>query len=170
MKYLLLLFFGYSFGQNIAINEIDEFTKNHIIQVNCSKNKEWKTSDNILKGIFNNGFLSLKNIKTKEMSLNILQLNTQLGFSVCTSNYKSKIIILFSDNSTLEIKNTNEIICSTNILNTFHITNEEINTLCNKQFKKIRIYTTDGYLDFEIKEKSIDMIKKTFILYKNTTL
>lgn len=170
MKYLflLLLFSKFSFCQNIAQNEIDEFTKYKVIQVNCTKNKDWKTSDNILKGLLNNGFLSIKNIKTSETTLNILQLNTQLGFSFCTSSYKSKIIILFSDDSTLELKNTNETTCSTTVINTYHFTNEDLVTLCDKSFKKIRIYTTDGFLDFEIKDKSVEAIKNTFILYKNT--
>jgi hypothetical protein len=168
MKLLLLFFLGVSFGQNISINDKDEFTKNHIIQVNCSKNKNWSTTDNILKGLFNNGFLSVKNIKSQENNLNILQLNTQLGFSYCTSNFRSKIIILFSDESTLELNNTNELLCGNTVVNTYNFTIEDLNIMINKNFKKIRIYTTDSYLDIEIKEKSIDMIKNTFLLYKNT--
>lgn len=170
MKYLFLFFSCAVFSQNVALNKEDEFTKTNIIQVNCAKKPIWTVSDNINKEFGSNIFLSLSNYKYKDESKNYSTLNFDiaLGFTFCLSNYEGKTILLFEDQSTLTLIQTSRLDCSTRISAKYYITDADIAVLMNKNLSKIRIYTSDGYIDFEVKEKKIEIIRKTFKLFHNT--
>jgi len=161
---IMLLFHQIASSQNITISKIDEFTKKEIVQVNASEGKNWKGSDNIAKGIFNYMFLSLQ----KSDSVTYMNIDLNVGAMICINN-DSKIIILFEDNTTLELTQIAKIDCAQRVVCKYFLNNENIDKLSNNLFKKARIYTTDGYLDFEIKENKKELIKNTFTLFKSKT-
>lgn len=171
MKKLFILpffLFNYLFAQNIAENKIDEFTKERVIQVNCSKDTDWKTSDNILKGMFNFGYLSLTNFYNPEKNNSYLQFQINFGSSICFSENQSSIIFLFKNTDTLKLSYCGNTNCGQYILFKGKIDSNDIEKFINEDLYKIRIYTSNSYIDFEVKEKSIDRIKNTFILFKQT--
>ena len=165
MKHLLFfLLIGFSgSAQHITSTYIDEFTKQNIIQVNASKTPKWKGSDNITKGLFNYVFLSLKKID----STKILQLDIQTGFNLCINNNDDKIILLLNNENTIELKQAAKLDCANRVLAKYIISDEEIKTLSINPIKKFRIYTYDGYIDFEVKEDKKDIIKNSFSLFNS---
>jgi len=165
-KIILLLLIGFSgSSQNIAISQIDEFTKLEILQINASKDKKWKGTDNIAKGLFNYVFLSLKKVGL----IKILQLDTQIGSVICINNNEDKIILLLDNNNTIQLQQESKLDCAQRVVPKYLITEEQIKILSECQIKKIRIYTNDGYIEIEIKEDKKELIKNTFLLFKNKT-
>lgn len=160
---LFLLIRISAYSQNISISKIDDFTKKEILQINASKNKKWKGSDNIAKGFFNNIFLSLR----KTGTLNTIQLDIQIGAIICLNNLDGKTIILFNDDTTTELTQVSRLECAQRILSSYYLPAESLKKLAQVEIKKMRIYTTDGYFDFEIKEDKKELIKNTFILLDN---
>lgn len=159
---ILFLFFSCSiFSQHIVVSKIDEFTKKEIIQANASKEPKWKTTDNIAKGFFNNVFLSLH----KEDTKNILMLDMTYGTNICVSNNDGKAIILFENDTTLELPQVSKIDCALRVAVQYYLQNNDIEQLSKSIIKKIRIYTTDGHISFEIKEDKKELIKNTFNLF-----
>lgn len=172
---LALLLATSSYSQRIAINKIDEFTDAHIIKVDASSGKNWSGSDNITKGLFNNTFLSSKFISAKEKVI-FLTLNLQLGTDICLSPEDGSIIILFSDKSKMELEQVSDLECNQNLTvdyvldNTFENQLFHLDELSSKLISKIRIHTTKGYLDFEIKEKKQQIIKNHFKILQTEIL
>lgn len=167
-KIIFLLFINFGFSQHIVKNEIDEFTKNNVIQVNCSKKTKWATSDNVTKGIFKYLFFSLNNYKNDTTSVNTFNIDISTGSLLCFSKSNGIIIFLFDDESTLELNQTSKLDCETRQVVKYSINNNDLIILKTKRLSKIRIYTTDGYLNFEIKENKQQIIKETFQLFYNT--
>jgi len=163
---LIFLFFSCSiFSQQISTRYVDEFTKDNIIQVNASKNTEWQGTDNIAKGLFNNIFLSLKQINATK----ILQLDIQIGGMLCINNNEDKIILLLENNETLELKQGSRLDCANRLLTKYIISDIQINLLSINPINKFRIYTYDGYITLEVKEDKKELIKNTFTLFKSKT-
>ena len=152
-----------SFSQAIGLETTDEFTKEKIIQVNATKGTKWRGSDNIATGTFMYHFLSLRKVDTIKM----LQLDMTWGFNICVSNHNDKIIILFADDSTLELKQVSKIDCADRVAARYFLTDDDIRKLSNTIIKKMRIYTTDGHAEFSIKEDRKELIKNTFILFQS---
>jgi hypothetical protein len=163
---LFLFFSGIVFSQQLAVSKIDEFTKKEVIQVNASKGAHWKTTDNIAKGFFNNIFLSLN----KSHTTNFLTLDINIGTAICVSNNDGKIITLLEDDSTLELLQVSKIDCNSRVAVRYFLSDLDLEKLKTTVIKKIRLYTTEGFFDFEIKENKKEIIKKTFILFQKNSL
>lgn len=173
MRYLLYTSLLFSFfssqAQHVALNKIDEFTDDKVIQVNAAEEKTWSTSDNIAKGIFNSIFLSTKSVKSKEETLsNYIQLDISTGSMICLSKYDGKVIFLLDNNEKVNLKQVSKIDCGQRVLSKFILNNDDLEKLTNNKIIKFRIYTTEGYMDFETKEKKQELIKNHFILFKKT--
>ncbi|ESU21140.1 hypothetical protein FCR2A7T_07110 [Flavobacterium cauense R2A-7] len=174
MKKTLLLFLiiivNQTFAQRIAINEIDKFTDQKIFKVDVSEGKRWKTTDNIAKGLINNIFLSTRLIKKENSKIILSNFNFQLGRNLCVNPSNGKIIILFSDNSKITLKQSTEIVCESNLNVEYFIVdnnneiNDDLSILSNKEISSFRIYFNDGYIDFDVKEDKKELIRKHFKL------
>jgi hypothetical protein len=159
---LLFTFIGYS--QQKAIDELDEFTKKRVVQHNAMIGKKWKTSDNISKGFFNNIFLSVKSFD-KDI---LLQLDIQTGAVICLDDLEGKIIILFKNKDTLELKQANRFECNSRVIGKYFINFNDLLKLSNENIDKIRILNSGSYFDFTIKDDKIEVIRKTFLLSKES--
>lgn len=171
MRYLLLFFPLFCFSQHLVKNDIDEFTGDHHIQVNCYEGERWVQGDRINKGFGKYIFLTGQYIKDKEgQELYFLTLNIQsLPQGSCLSQYDGKIIWLFSDKTTLELPQISETDCEyTSINGKYKLTPEQLEILKTKQPDKLRVYTTKGYMDYELKEDKKELINKTFEVLLNT--
>jgi hypothetical protein len=175
MKYILfsLIFFVLNcnvFAQRIALNEIDKFTDEKIYKVDVSEGKRWKTSDNVAKGLLNNVFISTKIVNTEKRKNVLLNFNLQLGRTLCVNPNDGKVILLFSDNSKITLNQHTEINCQS-ILNVDYFIGEnqsEIESnllnLTTKSISSFRIYFTDNFADFDVKEDKKELIKNHFKL------
>lgn len=171
MKYILFFFPLFCFSQHLVKNDIDEFTGDRRVQVNCYEGDRWATSDRITKGFGNYVYLTGQYIKDKEGNeLYFLTLNIHnLPQGSCLSQYDGKIIWLFNDKSTLELPQISETDCEyTSINGKYKLTLEQVETLKTKQSDKLRVYTTKGYLDFELKDDKKELMQKTFETLVNT--
>ena len=152
------------FSQQIVENQIDKFTKNKVIQVNASSSKNWSTSDAVTKGMFKNVFVSFRKVN----QTNYLQLGVSAnGYILCFSEDK-EAILLFSDDSTLKLKNldTN---CDHNLVaGKFILSDENLELLKTKELQGIRIYFSEGYSDYEIRKNKKAVIQKTAELFHST--
>lgn len=173
-KYLLIFLFPlYSFSQQVVVNEIDEFTKDKKIKVTCTKTDRWKVSDNISDDWMGLAvYLGAWHFTPKGFHAGGYVAEIGLSGSTivnCFSEYDGKIIWLFEDGDTCELKQISRTDCGTaHISARFTILQDDLNKLITKKVKKLRIYTTDGYSDYTIKEKKIEAIQQTFALLKDT--
>lgn len=156
------------YSQIIAIDKIDEFTDSRILKINCAESNTWHESDKISKGLFNPVFLCVNQIINKNNAERIFfTLQCHINTMACIDQ-NTRCIFIFDDNTKIEIYNTEEIKCSSNfLLPYFTITREELNIFSSKKVLKFRVYFSDGYRDYEVKEKKQEMIRETFLLLKN---
>lgn len=87
----------------------------------------------------------------------------------------SKIIILFSDDSTTDIlskgiqTSKTDYIQGSGVVSSFqfeyHITLEQVEMLKNKIVKLIRMYETENYIDYELKKKHSDDLKELSLIF-----
>lgn len=182
MKKILLLFIlitNFSVAQRIAINGKDEFTDKHILKIDASSSKKWKQSDDIFQGLFNNGFLSLKYTSGTNDKILLTTLNITTGIPFCVNQLDGKIIFLLEDNSKITLNQVSDIECFQPQVTAYQVNkpiiinyslpnfNEQldyITTLSQIKINKIRIYTSDAYLDFIVNDDKKEMIKNTFKL------
>lgn len=173
IKYVFIFLLPlYSFSQFVAKNEIDEFTGDKTIQVNCMTGSTWGESDKISKGLFAYAFLTGRYVLSKDSPAGSYSLTLnlhQLAQGSCLSEYDGKAIWLFEDNSTLEITQFSKTDCNwDNLTGYYSLSSDEVDKLINARVKKLRVYTTKGYIDYEIKPKKIEAIQLTFTLLKDT--
>lgn len=160
------------YSQRVAINEIDKFTDVKNYKVDVSKGKRWKTSDDIAKGIFHAVYLSSKISSKPKSNLVLTSLNLQTGTSLCVSPTKGKTIFLLSDGSKLTLRQQTEITCNTALVVSYFVGNgtseieSNLNLLSTVDIQSIRVYTTEGYVDFEVKDEKKQLIKNHFGMIK----
>ena len=166
MKKLLLLLMLFvtniSFAQHISIDEVDKFTENRVIQINALTGKYWSASDAINKNVFKEQvFLSTKLMKFPEGNItSYINLNVQSNYSICFS--QGQVIFLFENGEKLTLNQSSKLDCNTKNNVQFHLTMEELKILSNNIISEFRIYTTDGYIDFEMKKKAKKIVQETF--------
>ncbi|MFM9400812.1 hypothetical protein ACKLNQ_02595 [Myroides odoratimimus] len=168
MKNLLLiitlLITSVSFSQHVFSDEIDKFTDNRVVTINASKDKKWGYSDSFTKKLFRGeSFLSTTLIKDKNGNI-LSYLNIQLAtnFLVCFSD--NEIIFLCENGDKVILKQVSKTECSKNQVTKYMLTEDDLNTLKNAKIKEVRYYTTDGYIDYEVKDKMKPVIQGTFEL------
>jgi len=173
MKTLLLFLFPlFCTAQYIGVNEIDEFTGDKKVQVNCMTGKRWGQSDNITNDAFFGIFLTAQYTKSKSNKIEIyfFTLNIQSNNEdICINPDSGKTILLFEDKSTIECKQISENDCShINVVGKYSIDLSDIEKLSTTPLKKFRVYNTEGYRDYEVYPKKNDLIKNTFAVLKAT--
>lgn len=159
-----LLFCNFIIAQHLQYDEIDKFTNNREVFITATKSENWRNSDAITKNIFKgNLFLSVRLTKTEENKIySFINLNIQSPTILCFGD--DEIIILFEDGDKVTLKQASKIDCGTNIDIKYILTKEATSILKNKAAKEMRVYTRDGYIDYEIKSKATNIIQKTFEL------
>lgn len=174
MKTFLLpfLFIGIQgFSQHIAMNQIDEFTDQKIIQVNASENKTWAGTDNIAKGLLNYVFLSSKSTTTTSGDIvNYVNLDISTGSQICLSEDNGKVIFLFENGEKITLPQDSKTDCSNRVPAVFMLTDEDLTKLSTNLISKFRVYTIDGQLNFEVKPNKKEMILNHFKLFQKTIL
>jgi hypothetical protein len=160
-------------SQEIDKYETDEFTGAKIITTKSFSGKSVKKTDFIDSDL--DILLSISYRKAKDadeiylISLNILT-NKKFG---CLSEHKGKMMILFEDDSTMTLKQISKTNCNSSQLSANYlplsddqsketiwrdILLENVTKLSKSRLKKIRIYGTEGYYDYTIKEDKRDII------------
>lgn len=161
---LLLVCANTILAQRVAIDKIDNFTDNSVFKVDVSKGKNWKTSDKIAEGLFNNIFLSSRLIRNENEILALSNFNFQIGKSICRNPSTGKIIILFTDNSKLTFEQASDIKCANNLDIEYYLgktlstMEENLSDLSTKEMDSFRIYFAEGYQDFSVKEDKRQII------------
>jgi len=174
MKFILFLLFPiFCNAQYVARNEIDEFTGDRKIQVNCTSGKKWREGDKISQGILKHVFLTGQYIsfKNSDSTQYFFTLNLKnIYVDTCLSKETGKTILLFEDKSTVEASQISDTECDLNNLQAkYYVTISDIEILGSKNLSKIRIYTTgDKYFEYEILESKQGLIKNTFAILRTT--
>lgn len=158
------------FGQKLVENKIDEFTKAYIKQ----------TSWEILNPInFSNklyAFTSFRKIDSTYFLDFKITLRNGPVFSINQGDelmFKTSDSVISLSNSEYQISCTG---CGVKGINgsglegvkvTYKIPANDIFYLLNNKIKKIRVYTSDGYVEDEIKDKNAEMfIKQLKLVYQ----
>ena len=152
------------YGQKIEENKVDDFTKNSVI----------RTSFEVLS---RSGFNSYCRINKINQSY-YLQIRVMNG-SVLSVRFNSDVMFKMSNDSIISLKvmegASSCIGCgaigflgsaSPGIDFQVILTSEEIEQFKSLKVKKVRIYTIDGYIEAEVKEKFSDIIAKELNLFK----
>ena len=163
-KLLFLLLPILSYCQDIKIVK-DDFTSIKKIQVTTQKQNALLPGS-IAKGITMT-LTCYANISSSGEKFMYLSANMAIGSIQCFSNLDGKIVFLFEDGTTLTLKQISKLKCDTNAIVMYELPETSMVTFLNNDIKKIRVYSTDVYLDGEIKEGKKQLIKDTFIAYQN---
>lgn len=160
-------------SQQIDKDEKDDFTGTRRITTKPFAGSTWKKTDfidNKFNVLFNAGYSKGKdNEGVYLLSLNII---TTVKFG-CLSEYKGKIMLLFENDSTMTLKQLSKTDCSSSVLAANYIPLDEeqakdplwkdllesnVKILAENKVKKLRVYGSEGYYDFEIKDDKRDII------------
>ena len=164
---LILLSSVQSFAQKIVENKIDEFTKHSV------KRTSWDGLTRI--GGLNDSFTRLEKIEDtywlnlKMMSSNVNSINKDAELMLMTVT--DSIVTLYNHEFQITCTGCGSIglVGSSgqgfNI--SFLISEDKVEYLMKNAVKKIRIYTTDGYIDKEVPEKNQKKFMKQLELIKS---
>ncbi|WP_312208265.1 hypothetical protein [Empedobacter sp.] len=168
---IIYLFFISSFinAQESEKNYKDEFTGDNI------KRSSWEFLNNA-----SNGFTAKFRLSNIE-NLYYLDLKMMIGTSspkVFSIHEGDKLMFKLKNDEIIEINSlSSEITCtgcgSTGLIGskaqgiktTYALTDEQFNKLKSEPVSKIRIYTTDGYVENDVKGKHSKTIQKAFQLF-----
>lgn len=170
MKYIITaigLFIVQSIAaQKIAENKVDEFTKNTV------KRTSWEA-------IQRTSTLTAYCRVSKINDVVYLELRCMLGGYVFAIDKGDKLMLMTDTDSVITLLNGKyEISCkgcgSINITGSalqgaelsYLVSNDEFNFLLNNRVKKLRLYTTKGYVEAELKDKFSETLMKEFALIK----
>ena len=171
MKKILLFLFisSFMFAQEIEKNYKDEFTGSQIIKT------DWEFLNNASKGF------SAKFRISKINENYYLDLKMMIGSSnpkVFSIHEGDKLMFKLSNDEILELlSESSEVTCtgcgSTGLVGSaaqginisYSITEEQFQQLKSTPVAKLRIYTTDGYVENDVKDKHAKTIQKTFQLF-----
>jgi len=173
MKFILLLFIPlFCAGQKVTI-ETDDFTGATTVIANPYKGNKFKLSDNVaVEGslLFTPSY-HLSKDGGQAFAITITATPQQI-ISGCLSQSTGKIILLLEDKSTIECVQFSETVCRTNILGATYLPTprRDLLDLCIGNFlilnyqkiTKVRIYTTETYYDFEIKNSDQEFVQNQF--------
>ena len=160
---LFLIFVNYNYSQIIISNETDEFTKSKNITVGAFEKQKLSLKDNVSndKNVSLYFYISYtKEIDNKETQA--LLLSFWFPKNVCIVQESSKIMIMLSNNEILEYKSLGKTTCDKSITAAYLF--EDFTPYLNNEIKKIRVYTSEGYTDIEIKEDKKEIIRNSFKL------
>ncbi|MFJ1439278.1 hypothetical protein ACILPE_06030 [Capnocytophaga canimorsus] len=163
-----------TYAQKIKVNETDKFTKKKMIETSFEK----IVSDGSLLG--STGGRMMKNVW---VAFKAVENDVFLRLKWCSNNVlalseDADIILLDSEGNTYTFKNSSFTIAGEGEgtvgawgsalygLNIYAL--GDCSELKDKKITDLRIYTTDGYIDFSIDKKKTDIISETYkVLEKN---
>jgi hypothetical protein len=165
--FTLLFIPVFCFGQKLVKNEVDEFTG---ISVKTTS-LEQLVSESPWGG--NSFHLSESVKRINDNYYLIVRFSLDNVFSVAS---EQKLMIKLENDSIVTLLNKEYDISSNGrgaiggkqgVYLTYPIESDDLDLLKENKATKIRIYTTDGYLEKDIKEKNQDKIKKCIELVSN---
>lgn len=162
---LTLFSLQFSTAQVVALKENDRFTKKNVLQVNAGPKKQFRAVDDIAEGLYNVAYLSFKSVD----EIKFLQLNIGVFGNSCLTE-DSKAILLFSDESTIELINYSKTDCVSkyqSLLGKYLISDEQIKEIAEKELSEFRIYFSEGYADYKVRDKIKPVIKGSAELFLN---
>jgi|SRR5690606_18443 len=160
---LITLFSSTSYSQKIKKNEIDEFTKNIVIET------DWSTFTFVFSGY---SYFRVRKID----ELTLLDLRFVLNDEYYSIRKGDKLMFINEDKEVYEVYAADNYMSCTGcgsvglmgskalgIRPNYIISDEIIDKMISKKIIKFRIYTTDGYSDFELSNKNYNKLKKALI-------
>lgn len=159
---LFLLISSASIAQHIVSDKVDEFTDNRRIQINAASYKSWMASDGITKNFLKGAvFMSTVITQFGEDKSTLAELNFNIqGKGLLCANDNDAIFIL-KNKKKITLNQTSKTDCGTTINIKYKITDEAFKEMTEIDVEKLRIYVNEGYMDYDIKDKSKPLIKKT---------
>ena len=161
---LLLLFISFCKAQKISEDYIDDFTKNKI------KRTEWETLTFEMKAVT---YYRLNKIDNQYY----IQLKIMLGDVYFLINQNDELMFKLKNDEIVTLKNTKYttscVGCgsigfngskSQGINTSYFISEEHYKLLSQNSVSKIRIYTSNNFIDLEIKDKKSDILQKALKL------
>ena len=158
-----------STAQKLKVDEVDEFTNKSV------KRTSWETlnsdfSSNIYLRVSElDGYLIL-NLKLMKVNKSVLSVHEDMRLMLKMQN--DSIVTLHAIESTVSCRGCGAIGLfgggsAWGIEINYDITESEFYALRNLPVKKIRLYTTDGYIEEDISNKNADLIIRLLYLLEN---
>ncbi|MFZ2905294.1 MAG: hypothetical protein WAZ98_03725 [Cyclobacteriaceae bacterium] len=183
LAFIFLLPSLVNYAQVIDKDQKDDFTKTRIVTTKQFSGSTLRKDDYI----DTNNSLVISAVYSKDDKGAILYA-INIGIVVkginygCLSEYNGKMIILLENDSTIEAKQFSTTNCDSNYLPAQYLplseadhnnpvwselVLENIELLSSKKVKKIRVYATEGYNDFELKPEKQDVLIRHLTLIKS---
>ncbi len=164
---ILILIALNGFSQTLIENSIDEFTKASI------KRTSWET---VMGGMSQTYYLRISKIDSSYF----LELKIMMNNTVFAINKDANLMLKLNNDSLITLKNSDYQITTIGEgaigymgsaglgLHAIYLglNKSTISVLTAAVLSKVRIYFTDGYKDFERKEKKASLIKNALLLLK----
>ena len=166
-RILLMLFTLFTISgtaQKVSEDYVDEFTKNHI------KRTDWETLTFEMKAVTHYQLCKIDNQY-------FIQLKIMLGDVFFSINKDDELMLKLANDEIVTLKNikytTTCVGCGSTGFNgsqsqgicvAYNIDNEQYLLLKQNSVSKIRIYTSKGFIDLEIKNKKADILQKVLKL------
>lgn len=184
LVFLFVIFCAPLYSQQMALDNVDEFTGEKNLVTQYFYGKFEKKSDRVDEK--DQMLLSIKYRKT-ETGNDLYYLRVKLLFTVdfgCLSEYDGKCIILFDDGSKITFQQQSDTECTKWHYNPIYsmvdkesikadpstwlsIMKENFDQIIEKPIDKIRIYGTDGYNDYVLKPEMKDVLQRHAELIKS---
>jgi predicted metallo-beta-lactamase superfamily hydrolase len=171
------------FAQTIRSDKVDDFSKKRTISTNAYEGRKWRKADFIDDK--NQMLASMSYTTGREFDLYFLELMllTTSDFG-CLSNNGGKVLILFENDSTMELYQSSDTDCDNNSPSAVYamlsrddlekvadpptLLDETLKKLQSNLVKKIRVYGTKGFRDFTIKPEKKSVFTTHINLIKNS--
>jgi hypothetical protein len=151
-------------GQSLEVDEVDEFTKNRV------KKTTYETLHTSMKF---SAFCRISNINGSEF----FELKMMIGAKVFSINKDQELMLKLDNEEIITIKNLEYAITCTGcgakgfggstgqgIKTSYFLSKEQHEKLKTNKVVKLRIYTSDGYVEGEVKEKNYLFLKNALSL------
>lgn len=142
-----------SFSQSSNYDKIDDFTGNRNVAIGIN-NASTAVTHNVAFQVFYSGNKSGASSK-------FIKLYLSTNAILCYSN--SDLILLFEDGTKTLLSQISKTDCGKTAVVTYRLKDSDIFLLTNQKISKLRIYSTDGYFDAEIRDKKKQQIIDAFI-------
>jgi hypothetical protein len=162
--FFLILITISSFGQKIEENKIDEFTKTSI------KRTSWETLNMTMSYTAYFRISLIENIEYFDLKL-------MIPYKSVSISEGQNIMFMLENNEILTLKNLKTAYSCTGcgargfsgsaapgVSISYLINTDQIKLLKANKIKKIRIYTNDGYIENELKDKFDNFIKNSLLI------
>lgn len=153
LLWIVLIFTGFGYSQDCKYkkNEIDDFTKKKIIETKS----EW-LCENVAYSFKKNDDTKYLRVEIGSFKVFAISDGAKLMF---LTDKEDPIVLIFQK---YEISRTTPgAIASQYVSEIINISEDVLKRFQNEKITKVRIYTTDGYIDHDIKEKRFKRFQET---------